>query len=90
MSVQATDLGSRPATTPRLITVYCLQLRQVKHPCVVRLQGRNQLAMQGSSYGYMFSSPYNSFFYRLVDKYKILSYCFHIKVLFYIVVLVFT
>ena len=52
-----TDLESHPATTPRLITVYCLQLREVKHPCVVRLQGRNQLAMQGSSYAYTVFIP---------------------------------
>ena len=50
--IHPTDLDSRPATTPRLITVYCLQLRQVKHPCVGLLQGRNQLALQGSSYAY--------------------------------------
>ena len=37
-----------------------------------------------------FHAPYNSFFYRLVDKYKILFYYFHIKILFYVVVLVFT
>ena len=38
----------------------------------------------------LFLSPYNSFFYRLLDKHKILSYYFHVKVLFYKVVFVFS
>ena len=46
---------------PRLITVYCLQLRQVKHPCVGLLQGRNQLALQGSSYAYTVFIPLKFF-----------------------------
>ena len=32
--------------------------------------------------------PHNSFFYRLVDKYKIPSFDRHVKVMFYVVVFV--